>query len=228
MSEIVWGISQKKDGSMKYVGRESASIINRENFFNSKGVDPKKVVIAGLIHGKEIKIVREEDRGKFIPDVDGLVTDTRDVYLSATAADCLPIYYIDRKQNVIGLAHAGWRGTAKNIAAAMVEVMVRDFKCDPRDIEVIIGPYIKACHFEVEKIIDEFLPFPSSIHRENDKLTIDLGQINKEQLMAVGIAEDRIVISDECTYCLSEKYYSYRRDKPSEIEAVVAYIGIKP
>lgn len=228
MSEIIWGISQKRDGSMKYVGRESASMINREKFFKSIGIDPGKVVIAGLIHGKEIKKVTADDRGELVSDTDGLITNVLDVYLSATAADCLPIYFIDRQQNVIGLAHAGWRGTAKNIAAAMIEKMTREFNCQPKDVEVIIGPYIKACHFEVEKVIDEFASYPSSIHRQNDKLTIDLGQINKEQLMAAGVVSDNIAISDECTYCLPEKYFSYRRDKPAEIEAMVAYIGIKP
>ncbi len=152
MSEIVWGISQRKDGSMKYVDRESASIVNRENFFKNIGIDPNKVMIAGLVHGKDIKKVTADDRGEFVPDTDGLITNAPDVYLSVTAADCLPLYFIDQKQNVIGLAHAGWRGTAKNISSAMVEKMVRDFDCDPKNIKVIIGPYIKACHFEVEKI----------------------------------------------------------------------------
>ena len=213
---------------MKYVGRESASMVNREKFFKNIGIDPDKVVIAGLVHGKDIKNVNEENRGEFIADTDGLITKVPDVYLSVTAADCLPIYFIDRKLQVIGLAHAGWRGTAKNIAQAMVGKMIEDFKCDPKDIEVTIGPYIKACHFEVENVIPEFAGHDSAIHQQANRTTIDLGQINKEQLISAGVPEANITVSDECTHCLTEKYFSYRRDKPVDIEAMVAYIGIKP
>lgn len=211
---------------MKYINRESASIFNRKRYFESIGIDPAKVVIAGLIHGNDVKIMTEVDAGKHIPDVDGLVTNCPGVVLSVTAADCLPVYFIDQNKSVIGLAHAGWRGTAKNMAGTMVDKMVKEFACDPKNIFVYIGPYIKACHFEVENVIEEFIKYPSSIHREASRTTLDLGRITQEQLVLSGVAENHIVVSDECTYCLNEKYFSYRRDKPTEIEAMVAFIGI--
>ncbi|MCR4279905.1 MAG: laccase domain-containing protein, partial [Candidatus Komeilibacteria bacterium] len=62
--------------------------------------------------------------------------------------------------------------------------------------------------------------------KESERMTIDLSAVVKKQLLAQGIAADKIVTSAECTYCQAEKYYSYRRDKPENVQSMIAYVGL--
>ncbi|MHB8904461.1 MAG: laccase domain-containing protein, partial [Patescibacteria group bacterium] len=55
----------------------------------------------------------------------------------------------------------------------------------------------------------------------------NLSRAVKDQLIKLGVQGDNISISPECTYCLTDKYFSFRRDNPKEIEAMIAYIGLK-
>lgn len=226
-NDLVWGISQKKDGSMKLVqaGGIEKSLANRQRFFSSLGLDVNNLVAGYLVHGTHVQRVTETDRGKVIPDTDGLVTDSQDVILTVTAADCLPIYFFDPKHRAIGLAHAGWQGVLNDMAGQMVQAMYSSFGTVPADLEVYIGPHIQ--HYKVLKNrADLFTSFPSHVIQMGDEYQLDLSGIMKLQLANLGITQ--VQISPECTHCETEKYFSYQRDKPEEIQAMAAYIGIKP
>ncbi len=67
-------------------------------------------------------------------------------------ADCVPIYFVDMKKKIIGLAHGGWRGSFDNISGKMVETFVRNFNTNPGDLLVTIGPSIGPCCYEISKI----------------------------------------------------------------------------
>lgn len=224
LENITWGMSEKQDGQMKFVGHELESLANRKKYFESINVDPAQVVMAGLVHGQEIKVVTGDDRGKFLPETDGLLTNTTDVFLSVTAADCLPIYYIDQKHHAIGLAHAGWKSVLNEMAGQMMQAMHSFFGTEPVDLEVYIGPHIR--HYKVLKNrADLFTSFSSYVTQMGDEYQLDLSGIVKLQLTNSGVA--RVQISPECTHCETEKYFSYQRDKPEETQAMVAYIGIQ-
>jgi len=53
---------------------------------------------------------------------------------------------------------------------------------------------------------------------------LNLAAVVREQLKRVGVKTARI--SSECTYCLQDRYFSFRRDKPKHIETIVAYVGM--
>ena len=223
--QYIWGISQKKDGQMKiYPNDPDGASLNRKKFFDKLGLDANNVVSAGLIHGDNIVVVGKENIGKKIENTDGLITSIPNIILTITIADCLPIYFFDKNKGVIGLVHAGWRGVVNNIVTKTLKKMESEFGTNPNDVNVIIGPHIKDCHFEVgEDVAKQFAVYNNFIDKDGDNIKINLSGIVSEQLKNGGVNIKNISDSEDCTHCLNEKYYSFRRDKPEKVEAMMAY-----
>lgn len=185
-------------------------------------LNPDNIVLANLEHGNNIRNVTKEDVGAGVfrdfpyDGVDGLLTDIPGLILSATFADCVPIFYYDPVKKVVGIAHSGWKGTAQEIGAKMVERMQSDYGCKVEDIIVGIGPSIGMCCFETDSdVFTEFVEFPYLddawfYQKENGKFDIDLWRINLEMLLYAGIAEENIHISGLCTCCNSDIFFSHR------------------
>ncbi len=221
--ELRLGLSQRQDGSMKLLP-DGANTQTRQNFFAARGIPA--VVSAQVTNGDFVQMVTPNDSGRIIPDTDGLVTAYRDLFLAVTVADCFPVYLFDPAQKVIGLAHAGWRGIASGIISNAVRLMIRDCQCQAQNLLCAVGPGIQQHHFEVRyDAANAFKDYPEYIDRQ-DKLTINLSGIIVRQLFDLGVPLENIIVSEDCTYCLPEKYFSFRRDKPEIVEAMVAYIGM--
>jgi len=214
------GISKKKDGSMKN------SLENRFLFFKNKGLDSKIRISAGLAHKNKVSIVDNINKNQSIPDCDALITNQNKFLLTITVADCLPIYFYNKNKKIVALAHAGWRGVNSKIAKEVINIFINHYDSNPNDIEVFIGPHIKDCHFEVKDDVSSQFKISDSVIRDK-KTYINLSKIVREQLLQLNINNDNINTSDECTYCLSDKYFSYRRDKPQELETMISYMGLR-
>ncbi len=214
------GISEKKDGPMKN------SSANRLLFFKNHNLDNKIIVAAGLVHENKVVVVDDINESESILDCDALITNQTKYLLTVTIADCLPIYFYDKNKKVIALAHAGWRGVVSKIAEEVIKVFISHCHSNPNDIEVFIGPHIKDCHFEVKDDVASQFKISDFIHREG-KIYINLAKIVKDQLLQSNINNNNISISEECTYCLNDRYFSYRRDNPQELETMIAYMGLK-
>ncbi|HZK18579.1 MAG TPA: laccase domain-containing protein, partial [Clostridia bacterium] len=114
-----------------HVGDERAAVLsNRETVCNALGVDCGTVVAARQVHGDGIFAADDRDKGRgaldgegAVPGVDALVTNACGLPLVAFFADCVCIFLLDPVRNVIGLAHAGWKGTALKIGAKTVKHM---------------------------------------------------------------------------------------------------------
>ena len=162
---------------------------------------------------------------------DGCITDQPGVVLTSTHGDCIPIYICDPEKRVVGLAHAGWRGTLDGIALVLAGSMMRHFGCDPSDLKAFIGPGIDLCCFEVgrevaEAFLDRYWWTEEMVALKPDgKYLVDLKAVSAELLKIIGIPEDNIEISPDCTYCDSENYYSWRRAK--ETDRMLAYICLE-
>lgn len=186
------------------------------------GADYKKTVLGNrLIHSDEIHKVTSDDVGKGffkkndLDGFDGFVTDIKGAVISTTHADCTPIFFLDKVKNVIGVCHAGWRGTVKGIAGKMVKTMVKEFNSNFSDIIAGIAPSIGICCFEVGKEVrDEFInryDFSSEyIEKYNEKYKIDLKGINYKILLKAGLKRENIEIAQECTMC-NDIFFSHRR-----------------
>jgi len=225
-NNIIIGFSEKKDGPMKF------SLRNREKFFKKLGVDKNLIIRAGLIHGSRAVLVSKKETGQIIKKTDGLITNEKNLFLTITTADCLPIFICDPKKEIIGLIHGGWRSLAGDILKKAIDKMINNFKSNPAQILIGIGPGISQCHFEVkkdlvQKLCDRIIFAPKVILRKDNKIFLDLKELVKLRLMKLGIKERNIEISPECTFCLKNKYFSYRREKPGKIKTMLAIIGQK-
>ena len=183
------------------------------------GISPEDFVLTKQIHSDIVVKVGRADRGKHMIEgasavCDALITNEPGVALVIFTADCTPILLHDPVTGAVGAAHAGWRGTAAGIAAKTAEAMVREFGCDPGNIRAAIGPNISFCCFETDRDVpdamvaalgEEAKPF---IRSNGDKYYVNLKEINALWLRKAGV--ERIEISDACTVCQSDLYWSHR------------------
>lgn len=200
-------------------------LANYEIFCETLGLDVRNVVIAPLSHEANIRNVTRADAGSGLlrdyccENTDGFLTDEQGIVLTATFADCVPVFFYDPVKKVVGIAHSGWRGTVKEIARAMVARMCNDYGSRPQDILAGIGPSIGMCCFEVSE--DVFYEFTELTYledgwyfeKENGKYDIDLWRVIWATLTQAGIKAENISVSGICTCCNSSRLFSHRATK---------------
>lgn len=223
---ITW-LSQISDWSMKLElpNPSLEAVRNRKKYFEKLWIDIENVVSAEIVHGIKIAGVTSKNKGQIIAWVDGLITNELNLYLSVTIADCVPIYFYDDVKKVVWIAHAGWRWITSDITKTMIDSFVNEYNSNPEDIVVNVWPHIQKCHFEIKNdIVDKF--DEQFLINENWILKVDLLWIIRDKLEKLGLKSENITSSPECTYCECNKYFSYRRDKPEKVEAMIGVIGI--
>lgn len=188
------------------------------------GGDIDDIVMARQIHETAIRLTGSYDKGRGVsrdryPDgYDGLMTNESGVMLVTLHADCVPLYFLDTVNKAIALSHAGWRGTVNSMALRTLEKMKSAFGTEPGNVMAGIGPAISFCCFEAgNEVRDEFLaklPFSAEFIRpsENEgKCYIDLKAVNRRILTDAGVPENNIEVSEECTKCREDMFFSHRR-----------------
>ncbi|UFS72747.1 peptidoglycan editing factor PgeF [Geomonas sp. RF6] len=173
------------------------------------------------VHGTDLLVIDtpNPEYGHFLKlECDGIVTNQPGLMIAICTADCVPILLHDPVRQVVAALHAGWQGTAKNIAGKGVEAMVNLFGSAPSDILAAIGPAIGACCYEVDAPVrnsfkEHGAPFElASEVKEEGKWSLDLVAANRAQLADARIPSGQIEISGECVSCNSDLFFSYRRD----------------
>lgn len=203
-------------------GDDEASV--HENFCrigHAIGFDEKKLVFSNQIHDTQIRRVGEEDCGKVMTGMDGLVTDVPGVPLYTGYADCVPLFFFDPIKKVAALAHSGWKGTVGRIGEKMVKIMKDGYGCRTEDIVASIGPSICRDCYEVSQdvawqFIREFSGHQEEEildRKENGKYQLDLWKANEIILEEAGILKKNLDITDLCTCCNSEYLFSHRATK---------------
>ena len=189
-------------------GDERADVLeNRRRLAEHVEFGPDALAIAGQVHGAEIK--RVEAPGLF-PGYDGLVTRTRGLLLSITAADCAAVLLADADAGVIGACHAGWRGTVARIAERTIEAMQAE-GARPERLRAYISPCISRAHFEVgpevaQRFDRAFVHHPPG----KTKPHVDLKAAIRDQLVQAGVPPDVIEVAPQCTFAEPEAFFSYR------------------
>jgi len=195
---------------------------NYDIFCNCINIKRNNLVLTSQIHEDNICVVNkqninfESDNFTRFENTDGLITDNIGICLMTFHADCAVIYMIDVRKRIIGLAHAGWRGTVKNIAGKLVQKFLNNYNSQVQDIIVALGPSIGPCCFEVDiKLLEEFrkLEIPETYiykSKNYNKINIDLLEVNKNLVIKSGIKQENIIKSDVCTMCNHDWLFSHR------------------
>ena len=183
----------------------------------------ENIIRTKQVHKTNVRAVTADDCvGLFdcyVEDSDGLLTDVPGIPLIAFTADCIPILLYDPVRRVIGAVHAGWRGTTAGIAEIALLKMASVYGSDPKDVRCAIGPGIGSCCFETDRDVPEAIlnilgrEGEQYFRPEGAKYYADIKGVNKALLIRAGALEKNIEVSDECSMCLNEKYWSHRYTK---------------
>ena len=230
MREIVDGYLVNDDNvKIAFTNRnvDAKSSEDMKRFSDKYGFNHDNIVYNTQVHGADVRIVESGDdfteNGR---EADGLITNLRNTPLLIFTADCVPVVFYDKKQGVVALAHAGWRGTYRDIAGEMIDIMTGKYGCEVVDIKTIIGPSVSVDNYEVSyDLIEKFavLEVPNYYKEVAGKYYLDLWKLNKELLKKCGILEDNIKIIDFCTVRDNDKFFSYRLDDatPKRIGTII-------
>lgn len=184
------------------------------------GCTPDSFAVTKQVHEKTVRIASEQDRhrlGTALPyTADGLVTNVRGLPLMIYIADCVPVLMHDEKAGVIAAVHCGWKSSVKDILSVATEKMSL-LGASPENIHAAIGACIGACCFEcdddVPQAVTEYLGGDTKglfTKAANGKTFVDLREANRRRLIQLGLREENIDVSSECTKCMPEKYWSHR------------------
>ena len=182
-------------------------------------LDSNSLVFSHQVHLDNIKVCSKDDAHTlFTPvpyDADGLITNKPGVPLLVFSADCATILLHDPVENAIGAVHAGWRGTVQGIICRAVEKMAAEYGCKPENINAAIGPCISKCCYEVGTEVyaaaRNIIGADADLYMDKlggGKFMADIKGINAHLLRSAGVKN--IAVSNECTMCLYDKYWSHR------------------
>lgn len=210
MNKIFFTFTNINDGNLAYHTPDIKENIdkNRNNLLKKYNLEDKKLISMNQVHGNNVEIV-DSSSPNIIDKCDGIITNDIDVVLMVMVADCIPIIFIDRKKGVIAAVHAGRNSTFLKISELTVKKMVNKFNCNYSDIEVHMGPSIQKCCYEVNNELVTIVEESFGKEFVNGRF-IDLQGINESLLKSLNLSN--ITISNTCTKCSNEPYFSYRVD----------------
>jgi len=203
------------------LGDDPAAVAeNYERITAILGTKREQMAISRQVHGDTVRVVGMEDCFKDIShpfaEGDGLVTNTPKVTLAVFTADCIPILLWDEYTGAVSAVHAGWRSTVLDIVGIAVGKLSA-MASHPKHIRAAIGPGIGACCFETDSEV------PVAIRKilesegeaciraiDNGKSMVDLKEVNRRLLLRAGILPEHISISEHCTMCEPDLFWSHR------------------
>jgi YfiH family protein len=217
-----------------HVGDDPAVVAsNRSQISQAAGFNFKQWTCAEQVHRDHVHIVTVQDRGagrltreEAIADTDAMITDVSGVMLTAFYADCVPLYFVDPVKRVVGLAHAGWKGTALHIADKTLDRMGEAFGSRRSDIIGAIGPAIGSCCYEVDEHVVSQLDITPPERKENGRFMLDLKEVNRQFMIRAGMKPKNIEHSKYCTCCDADLFFSHRGEG-GHTGRMAAWIGWK-
>jgi len=240
-SSRIGGVSEGGYGSLNcalHVADHPPHVIeNRRRLAAAAGFPFEAWTCAQQVHEADVAIITSAERGSgrdsletALAGKDALITDVKDTMLVSFYADCVPLFFYDPEHEAVGLAHAGWKGTVKQIAVRTVEAMRAAFGTNPERLLAAIGPSIGECCYEVDEpvigalrasgIDDGWTP------QDNGRYLLNLKEINRHLLRKAGILATHIELSELCTGCHGEWFFSHRRDK-GRTGRMASWIGVR-
>ena len=188
---------------------------NRELFYEYFKSSQAKVATIKQVHGGQVAVIDKPTWFEY--EADAMITNKKDLLLIINTADCLPILFYDPIKQVIGAAHAGWRGTVSYIAKNVVRALQDNYGSDTKDVKTVIGPGIAGDCYQVDdKTIQEFIDagFPDSIYKSDGggRFYLDNLKANLFALEQAGLLLENIHSLNLCTHCDKDLFYSHRRD----------------
>ena len=223
-------IAKEKNVKPSSKDKYNKSIGDYKKLANSIGINYENIAKPNQAHTKNIKRIDKkvnQEEPDFNLDeyneIDGLVTDKKNIALATTNADCILMLFFDPVKKAIANVHSGWRGTLQRISIETVKKMKEEYACNPQYIICCICPSIRKCHFQVHKDVQE--PYYNEFKdlkeinqlivpvSGEDRWSIDTVEINKIILKQAGLKAENIIDCGICSVCNSDQIHSFRVEK---------------
>jgi hypothetical protein len=235
-SELLHGISTRNGGvssgpyrslnlSFDVGDRHEQVMQNYQRVSRLLDFDLRSLVACEQVHHNSIACIDASYLGRSnflpgmaVPTTDGLATNVPGITLLTRYADCVPLLFFNSEKKVVGIAHAGWKGTIARIGRSMVDLLSERFMCRPDRTLVAIGPSIGPCCYHVsssmvDRTARELPPSEQRLVTSPDgRIAFDLWEANRQQLIAAGIEERNIFSAEQCTSCNTDLFFSYRKE----------------
>ena len=192
-----------------------------EKLLGKMNIEFHEVFLTQQTHGNQVYILESHSisSGRVSQiKADAIITNLKRKPIAVLTADCVPIVLYDPESKTIGIVHAGRRGTVLRVLSKAIQHMKDLYGIEKKSICAGIGPAINSCCYKVGgECIEEFRNNLSGWRRwtqsdGNGNFFLDLIAANREEALDEGLLEKNIFISNRCTACENELFYSYRKE----------------
>jgi len=217
------GASQDEYKSLNMSFREGDEefrvLQNWDRLATAFAIPMEQFLVVNQVHGDAIFVIKPH--GSYFSsrdelNYDAIVTTRANLAICIKTADCVPVSVVDKVKKVIAVVHAGWRGSALGISAKVIELMQNQYRSQPQDILVAIGPSIGRCCYEIDQATADAFRKQNNHElflqqgKKKDKWMLDLVEANRSQILEAGIPESNIEVAGFCTTCNQDMFFSHR------------------
>lgn len=191
--------------------------VNRGRICEALELDPKRLTCAQQVHGTSVAVIERALIGRgadsydtAISETDAMATAELGAPLAMFFADCVPVVLVDPKRRAVGVAHAGWKGVAGNVVAALLGRMAAVYSSRAEDLLAYVGPAIGPCCYDVdEERAAVFARIYPGVASGGDR-SLNLPGFVKKSLDDAGVPRQNIAAAGLCTADTTQTFYSYR------------------
>ncbi len=202
---------------------EKAVKTNWKLFLSALDLQETPLVYQHQVHATKLRKAEVVGSFSLLGEGDALWTDEPGVALAIVTADCVPVFIVSKGEKpFVAAIHAGWRGLASGIISNTVAEVSSKIPLEIGELHVAAGPHIGPCCYEVgvdtaqklRKRVGKSVEVVKS--SAGGKGYANLGLLVQQECLSLGIPESQILISDMCTCCHDDSFYSYRRSGAKE------------
>ena len=187
---------------------------NRSRVAAHCGVSLENLASLYQIHSPDVITLTGPVDSENRPKADGMVTATPGLAIGVLTADCGPVLFLDPVKNVIGAAHAGWKGATGGVLESTLSSM-EGLGASRENIIAVLGPTISQKNYEVgPEFVDTLLTLSSentayfSPSQKPGHSMFDLPAYIVARLTGLGVKANW---TGQCTYADEDLFFSYRR-----------------
>ena len=199
---------------------------HRHHLAELLNINTNKFTYVHQHHSDIIMEVTPSDIGKGVNtfedglECDALYTRLKEVPLCIFHADCVPIFFIDEKEDLVGIIHAGFKGTMKHIAYKAIKEVIEKEKLNIADLKFYIGPFRMKQSFEVDEDSKNAIVeagFESTIKDGH----FDNGLANILDLRKLGVKDEQIEIANMDTVSDDRFYSAYQKTPVGRLVSLI-------
>ncbi len=188
------------------------SILKNINYVAKKmKVKKENLILMHQTHSNKVTIISKKNFDKKIYS-DALITKISGFALGVLTADCVPILIYDKKNNIIGCIHAGWKGAFGGIIENTIS-KIKKLNSSSK-LFASIGPCIGLKNYEIgfdfykKFIIQSKKNHKYFTRKDKTKKLFDLRKFVTDKLLELNVEIDQV---NRDTFNDKKNFFSYRR-----------------